>query len=62
LGLIVLPRLYFSPDGDLGGVSPFYVGELGYFYILVINRGEGGAVKVYPGVPESISVSSFFIN
>ena len=48
-GDIVRPKLYFSPDGDLGGVKPFYVGELGYFCIFVINKGEGGAIKVGPG-------------
>ena len=61
-GLNVLPRPYFSPDGDLGGVSPFYVGECGYFCIFVINSGDGGAVSVYPGVPDSISCSNFFIS
>ena len=53
---------YFSPDGDLGGVSPFDVGEPGYFCILVINSGEGGAVSVGPALPDSISVSSFFMS
>jgi len=62
LGLNVLPKPYFSPEGDLGGVSPFYVGEFGYFCILVIKRGDGGAVSVYPGVPDSISCNSFLIN
>lgn len=43
-GLIVRPRPpYFSPEGDLGGVKPFYVGDPGYFYIRVINSGDGGA-------------------
>jgi hypothetical protein len=44
-GLNVLPNEprpeYFSPDGDLGGVSPFDVGEPGYFCTLVINNGDG---------------------
>ena len=62
-GLIVRPRLlYFSPDGDLGGVSPFYDGEFGCFCILVMKSGDGGAVSVCPGVPESSSVSSFLIS
>jgi hypothetical protein len=33
---------YFSPDGDLGGVNPFYVGDPGCFCIFVMKRGEGG--------------------
>ena len=47
-GLIVLPKLpeNFSPDGDLGGVSPLEVGEFGAFYILVMNKGDGGAISV----------------
>jgi len=53
----VRPRpLYFSPEGERGGVKPFCVGEPGYFYILVINKGEGGADNAYPGWPLSSSV------
>ena len=62
LGLKVLPRPYFSPLGDLGGVRPFYVGDPGNFYILVINSGEGGAVNAAPGYFELISVSSLEIS
>ena len=62
-GLIVLPRpLYFSPLGDLGGVNPFCVGEPGYFCILVINNGDGGADNACPGYPLSSSVISRFIS
>ena len=62
-GLIVLPSPppYFSPDGDLGGVSPFYVGEFGCFCIFVMNKGDGGAISVYPGYPESSSVINFLM-
>lgn len=49
LGLNVRPKPNFSPEGDLGGVSPFYVGDPGCFCILVINNGDGGAVNVGPG-------------
>ena len=42
LGLTVRPSPYFSPDGDLGGVNPFYVGDPGCFCIFVMKRGEGG--------------------
>ena len=60
---MVRPKLlYFSPDGDLGGVSPFYDGEFGCFYIFVIKSGDGGAVSVCPGVPDSISASSFLMS
>lgn len=47
-GLIVLPSIpeYFSPEGDRGGVRPFWVGEFGAFCILVINSGDGGAMSV----------------
>lgn len=45
LGLIVLPKLYFSPDGDLGGVRPFYVGLPAFYFIFVINKGLGGAAS-----------------
>ena len=62
MGLKVLPKEYFSPDGERGGVNPFCVGDPGYFYILVINNGEGGAVRVDPGAFESISTNSFFIS
>lgn len=49
-GLIVRPSpLYFSPEGDLGGVRPFYVGDPGYFCIRVMNKGEGGAERAGPG-------------
>ena len=61
-GLNVLPRPYFSPEGDLGGVRPFYVGDPGCFYIFVIKRGDGGAVKATPGCFEWMSVSSFEIS
>ena len=44
------PRpLYFSPEGERGGVKPFYVGEPGYFCIRVMNKGDGGAESAYPG-------------
>ena len=62
LGDIVLPKLYFSPDGDLGGVKPFWVGELGYFCIFVMKRGDGGAIKVGPGYFDSISFNNFLIS
>jgi len=66
LGLNVLPNdprpEYFSPDGDLGGVSPFCVGEPGYFCTLVINNGDGGAASVGPGFPDSSSVRSFLMS
>lgn len=63
MGLIVLPKDpgYFSPLGDLGGVSPLLVGEPGYFCIFVMNRGDGGAVRVCPGVDDYRSVNSFLI-
>lgn len=54
---MVRPRpLYFSPEGERGGVKPFYVGEPGYFCILVMNNGDGGADNAYPGCPLSSSV------
>lgn len=40
-GLMVLPKPYFSPEGDLGGVKPFEVGEPGAFCIFVMNSGLG---------------------
>ena len=49
LGLMVLPKPYFSPEGDLGGVKPFEVGEPGAFYILVMNSGLGCAATGAPG-------------
>lgn len=60
LGLIVRPRPppNFSPDGDLGGVSPFYVGEFGAFCIFVMNNGDGGAIRAWPDLPDSSSVIS----
>jgi len=49
-GLIVRPSpLYFSPEGDLGGVKPFCVGLPGYFCIRVMNSGDGGAESAGPG-------------
>ena len=54
--------LYFSPDGDLGGVKPFYVGDPGYFCIRVMNSGDGGADNAYPGYPVSSSLTSLFIS
>ena len=61
-GLKVLPRLYFSPDGDLGGVSPFEVGDPGAFCIFVMKRGEGGAVRVWLGFSDLISVKSLLMS
>jgi hypothetical protein len=60
---MVLPIMpeYFSPDGDLGGVSPFYVGEFGAFCIFVINNGDGGAISACPDFPLSNSFISLFI-
>lgn len=62
LGLKVFPRPYFSPLGLLGGVSPFWVGDPGYFCIFVIKSGEGGAVNAMPGCFEFISAKSFEIS
>lgn len=56
------PSEYFSPEGDLGGVNPFCVGEPGFFFICVIKRGDGGAVNVVPGVDDVMSVSSLLIS
>lgn len=61
-GLMVRPKPYFSPEGDLGGVSPFWVGEPGYFCIFVMKRGEGGADSAEPGCPDSSSPMSLVIN
>ena len=38
----------FSPDGDLGGVWPF--GDPCGCLMFDMNIGEGGAVKVMPGL------------
>ena len=62
MGLIVLPNPNFSPEGDLGGVNPFYVGDPGCFYILVIKRGDGGAERVCPACPVSNSVINHYIS
>ena len=51
-----------SPDGDRGGVKPFYVGDPGAFYTFVMNNGEGVAFIVAPDLPDSISLSKLFIN
>jgi len=61
---MVLPIIpeYFSPDGDLGGVSPFCVGEFGAFCIFVINNGDGGAISAYPDFPVSSSLINLFIS
>jgi len=59
-GLIVRPKLYFSPDGDRGGVKPFWVGDPGAFYTFVINNGEGVLLMVAPDLPDYISLSKLF--
>ena len=41
LGENVLPRLYFSADGDLGGVCPWPLGLCGVL-IFEIKIGDGG--------------------
>ena len=61
-GEIVLPKPYFSPDGERGGVNPFYVGDPGCFYILVIKSGDGGAERVDPAYPVSNSFISLDIS
>ena len=62
MGLIVLPREYLSPDGDLGGVKPFYVGDPGAFCTFVMNSGDGVALIVAPDLPDSISLSKLLMS
>ena len=61
-GLIVRPKLYLSPDGERGGVNPFWVGDPGAFYTFVINKGEGVLLMVLPDLPDYISASKLFNN
>ena len=59
LGEKVFPRLYFSAEGDLGGVCPWALGLCG---VLIFERkiGEGGVIKALPGF--SISDMSVLIS
>ena len=59
LGENVLPKLYFSAEGDLGGVCPWAFGLWG---VLIFERkmGEGGVIKAEPGF--SISVMSVLMS
>ena len=59
---MVLPKLYLSPDGDLGGVKPFEVGDPGAFCTFVMNNGDGVALIVSPDLPDSISLSKLLIS